>query len=117
MPPNGGIVLPENVHVKPFLSKGNLNSRLNVGVLDGVVRSNGFPGGHADLKGGHPSLMKNFFERVLVTEVPSAPLEPEVIEKKATNNVKRLPRVSEAAGVISKEPGRVVLSLGGSLPE
>ncbi len=22
MPPNGGIVLPENVHVKPFLSKG-----------------------------------------------------------------------------------------------
>jgi hypothetical protein len=22
MPPDGGIVLPENVHVKPFLSKG-----------------------------------------------------------------------------------------------
>ncbi len=80
------------------------------------MRSNGFPGGHFDLNGGHPSLKEDFFERVLVTEVPLAPLGPEVIEKKVMKNVKRLPRVSEVISMISKEPGRVVLSFGGSLP-
>jgi hypothetical protein len=81
------------------------------------MRSNGFPSGHTDLNGGHPGLKEDFLKGVLVSEVPSAPLGPEVVEEKVTKNVKRLPRVSEAVGVISEEPGRVVLSLGGSLPE
>jgi hypothetical protein len=90
---------------------------LDVGVLGGVVRSNGFPSGHTDLNGGHPGLKEDFFERVLVFKVPSAPLEPKVVEEKATKNVKRLLGVSEAAGMICEEPRRVVLSLGGNLPE
>ncbi len=81
------------------------------------MRSNGFPSGHTDLNNGHPGLKEDFFERVLVFEVPSAPFGPEVVEEKATKNVKRLPWVSEAADMICEEPGRVVLSLGGNLPE
>ncbi len=45
----------------------------------------------------------------------SAPLGPEVEEEKAMENVERLPRVSEAAGMIGEEPERVALSLGGSV--
>jgi len=81
------------------------------------VRSNGFPSGHTNFNGGHPCLKEDFFERVLVTEVPSAPLRLVKVEEEATKNVKRLPWVSEAAGMICEEPGRVVLSLGGNLPE
>ncbi len=88
---------------------------MDVGVLGGAVRSNGFPSGHTDLNGGHPGLKEDFFERVLVSEVLSAPLGPEVEEEKAMENVERLPRVSEAAGMIGEEPGRVALSLGGSV--
>ncbi len=80
MPPDGGIVLPENVQVEPFFSKGNLDTSLDVGILGGVVRSNGLPSGHTDLNGGHPSLKENLFERILVTEVLSAPLGPEIIK-------------------------------------
>ncbi len=65
------------------------------------MRSNSFPNGHTDLNGGHPGLEEDFFERVLVTEVPSAPLGPEVVEKEATKDVERLPLVSEAAGVMN----------------
>jgi hypothetical protein len=39
------------------------------------------------------------------------------VEEEATKNVKRLPKVSEAAGMICKEPERVVLSFGDRLPE
>jgi len=81
------------------------------------VRSNGFPSGHTDFNGGHPGLKEDFFERVLISEVPSAPLGPEVVEEKTTENVKRLHRVSEATNMIGEEPRRVALSLDGSLPE
>jgi len=90
---------------------------LDVGVLGGAVGSNGFLSGHTDLNGGYPSLKEDFFERVLVSEVPSAPLGLEVVEEKARKNVKRLPRVSEATGMICEEPRRVVLLLDGNLTE
>jgi hypothetical protein len=54
------------------------------------VRSNGFPSGHTDLNSGHPGLKEDFFERILVFEVLSAPFGLEVIEEKAMENVKRL---------------------------
>jgi hypothetical protein len=54
MPPNGGIILSQNVHVKPLLSKVKFNASLNIRVLGGSVRSNGLPSGHTDLNGGHP---------------------------------------------------------------
>jgi len=105
MPLDGGIVLPKDVQVKPFLSKSNPNSSLNVRVLVGAVGFDGFPGGHVDLNGGHPSLMEDPFEGILVTKVPSAPLGLEVVEKKTTEDVKGLPKVSEAADMVGVEPG------------
>jgi hypothetical protein len=70
--------------MKPLFSKSNIDSNLNVRVLVGAGGSNSFLGGHADLNGGHPGLMKHPFEGVTITEVPSAPFGPEVIEKKST---------------------------------
>jgi hypothetical protein len=90
---------------------------LDVGILGGVVRSNGLPSGHTNLNGGHPSLKENLFERVLVIEVPSAPFRPEVVEEKATEDVQGLSKVGETAGVVREEPGGVIFSLGGRLPK
>jgi hypothetical protein len=84
MPFDDGVVLPKNVQMKPLFSKSNLNFKLNVTVLVGAGGSNGFPGGHANLDGGHPGLMKHPFEGVTVTEVPLAPLRPKIIKKKTT---------------------------------
>ncbi len=64
------------------------------------MRSNGFLGGHFDLNSGHPGLEEDFFERVLVIEMLSTPLKPEVIKKKITKNVKRLPRVRVATPLL-----------------
>ncbi len=74
MPPNGGIVLPENVQVQPFLSKRKLNARLDGGVFGGAVRSNGLRSGHTDLDRGNLGLRKDLIKRVEAVEVPSAPL-------------------------------------------
>ncbi len=40
-----------------------------------------------------------------------------MIEEETTENVQGLPRVGEAASVVSKEPGGVIFLLGDSLPE
>jgi len=90
---------------------------LDVRILSGAVRSNGLPSGHTDLNGGHQGLKENLVERVLVTEVPSAPLGPEVVEEKTTENVQGLSGVGEASGVIREEPRGVTFSLGGGLPK
>ncbi len=45
------------------------------------MRSNGLPSGHTSLNGGHPSLSDNLFEGVLIFEVPTTSLRPEVIQK------------------------------------
>ncbi len=87
MPRDGGCVLLEDFKMEPFISEGFLNSNLSVQVPIGPVGSNGFPGGHADLDDGHPSLVENFPEGILVVKVPSAPLRPETVEKKATENI------------------------------
>jgi len=56
MPPDGGIVRPENVQVQPFFPKGKLNANLSVRVLGLTVRSNGLPGGHTDLHRRNPGV-------------------------------------------------------------
>ncbi len=76
MPPDGGIVRPENVQVKPLFSKGKLNTSLSVWVLGRTVRSNGLPSGHTNLHHRHPGLEKNFLEGVMVAEVFPAPSHP-----------------------------------------
>jgi hypothetical protein len=87
MPPDGGIVFPEDAQMKPFFPKSYLNSSLNVRVLVGAMRFDGFRGGHADLNGGHLGLMEYPFEGVMVLEVPSTPFGPEVVEDKTTKDV------------------------------
>ncbi len=69
MPPDGGIVLAQNAHVEPLVSKTMLNTILILRVLGGSLRSNGFPRGHADLNGGHPGLDENLFETVVLSKV------------------------------------------------
>jgi hypothetical protein len=84
MPPDGGIVLAQNAHVEPLVSKTMLNTILILRVLGGSLRSNGFPRGHADFNSGHPSLGENLFERVVLSKVFPTSLRPKVVENKAT---------------------------------
>jgi hypothetical protein len=81
------------------------------------VRSNGLPRGHIDLNRGHPSLSKNCFEGLLIIEVSLTSFSPEVIQGKATEYVKWLPGVCEAASVVGEEPGGVVRSLDDRLSQ
>ncbi len=69
MPPHGGIILSQNVHVEPLLSEIKFNASMNIKVLGGSVKSNGLPSGHTDLTGGHPSLCKNLLEGILFSKV------------------------------------------------
>jgi len=62
-------------------------------------------------------MKENLFERILVIEVPSAPLVPEVVEEKVREDVQGLSRVGETTGVVREELRGVVFWLGGSLPE
>ncbi len=43
MPPDGGVIRPENVQVKPFFLKSNFNTTLNGRIPGGMVRSNSLP--------------------------------------------------------------------------
>jgi len=87
MPLNGGIVLSQNVHVKPLSSEIGLNASLNIRVLGGPVRSNGLPRGHTDLNGSHPGLSDNFHGGILFTEVFPTSLEPKVVKDETTKNI------------------------------
>jgi hypothetical protein len=49
VPRNGRLALPKDVAVKPFSLKGFFNTTLNVLISTLARRSNGLPGGHADL--------------------------------------------------------------------
>jgi hypothetical protein len=103
MPPNGGIVRLENVQMKPFFSKGELNAELSVRVPGRTARSNGLPGGHTDLNRRHPGVEKDFAEGVLIIIMFSTSFRPEIINKEVTEDVKWLPGVSEATGVVREE--------------
>jgi hypothetical protein len=113
MPPNGGIVHPENVQMKPFFSKGELNVELSVQVPGRTVISNGLPGGHTDLNRCHPGVEKDFAEGVLIIIMFSTSFRPEIIYKEATEDVEWLPGVNEAAGVVREEAWGVVFVFQG----
>jgi hypothetical protein len=103
--------------MEPFIPKSFLNTNQSARVLVEAISINGFPSGHADLDGGHPSLMKDPLEKVLVTEVPSALLRPEIIEEEATEDIKRLPRVKKVTDMVAMETGGVIFTFVDSLPE
>jgi len=56
VPRNGRLALPKDVAVKPFSLKGFFNTTLNVLISTLARRSNGLPGGHADLGSSLPGL-------------------------------------------------------------
>jgi hypothetical protein len=74
-----------------------------------IRRSNGPPGGHANLGRGLPRLKENLLERVLAVEVFMTSLRPEVVNQEAPEDVERLAAVSEVARVIAVEVRGVVV--------
>jgi len=81
------------------------------------MRSNGLPSGHTDINRCHPGLEEDLLEGVLVSKVPSASFELEVVKDKATEDVERLSEVGETASVVREELRRVVLMLHDSFSE
>ncbi len=80
MPPDGGIVRPHDAPVEPFFFKLRFNASLDVRVLVGPLRSNGFPRSHTDLNGGHPGLGENRGKRILVIKMFPTPFGPESVD-------------------------------------
>jgi hypothetical protein len=87
MPLNGGIVLPQDVHVKPFTFEIRLNTSLDARVFGALLGSNGLPRGHTDLNGRHPSLSDHLQGRILLTKVLPTFLSPKVVQDEATKNI------------------------------
>ncbi len=77
------------------------------------MRSNGLPRGHTDLNGGHPGLSEDLLEGILVTKVFPTSFRPEVVKNEATKDVQWLLGVSEAANVVGKKLGWVIVTLDG----
>ncbi|CAK9197193.1 unnamed protein product [Sphagnum troendelagicum] len=117
MPPDGGIILPENVQMKPFFPKSKLDAKLSFRVLGRTVKFNSLPSGHTNLHRRHPGLKKNFLKGVVIVKVHSASFRPEVIENEATEDVQWLPGVGEAAGVIREESWGIIFVLHGGFTE
>ncbi|CAK9277027.1 unnamed protein product [Sphagnum jensenii] len=117
MPLNGGVVLPQNVHVQPFTSEVILNASLDTRVLGAPLGSNGPPRGHTDLNGRHPGLGDHLQGGIMLSKMLPTSLSPKMVNYEATKNIKWLPGVSETAGVVCKEAGWVLLALPGSLAQ
>jgi len=108
-PRNGSLALPKDMAVKPLSPKGLLNANLML-MLPTLTRiSDGPPCGHANLSCGLPRLKENSLEGVLVVEVISTLLRPEVVNQEALKDVEGLAAVSEAARVIAVEVRGVVV--------
>ncbi len=84
MPPDGGIIRPQNDHMQPFFSKRKLNAKLSVWALGLTVRSNGLPGGHTDLNRRHPSVKEDFVKGVLIIKMFPASFRPQIVEDEAS---------------------------------
>jgi hypothetical protein len=78
-PLEGGAIIPKDVHMKPFKSKGELNPSLHSRVIDRPRGPDGLPGGHADFDGGHLGLREDFGDGVAVVEMLTASLGPKVV--------------------------------------
>jgi len=113
--PNGGVVTPKYIQMQPFRFKSKLNPILDVKVFVGPGGSDGLPGGLADFDSGHPGLLEHFVEGVAVVKVLTTPLGPKVVQNEGSEDVERLPEVSEATNVVGVESGRVVFAFDGGL--
>jgi len=89
--------------VKPLSPKGLLNANLMLMLPTLTRRSDGPPGGHANLGRGLPRLKENSLEGVLAVKVIATSLRPEVVNQEAPEDVEGLAAVSEAARVIAVE--------------
>jgi len=103
--------------MKPFSLKGFLNSILNARVSTGPMGSNSFPSGHTDFDSGHPSLVKDLPKRVLVVEMPLAPLRPKIIEKEAMENIQGLFDVGEATNMVTLKSGGFIFAFENGLAQ
>jgi len=87
MPRDGGIILSENVQVKPFFPKSKLNAKLGIRVLGRTVRSNSLPSGRTDLHHRDLGLKKNLLKGIVIVKMFSASFRPEMVENEATEDV------------------------------
>jgi hypothetical protein len=71
---------PENVQMTPLHLKGLIDPNLHTRLPGGPEGVDGFPSGHPDLDGGHPSLLENIFRGVLVVKVLPAPFGPKRVD-------------------------------------
>ncbi len=90
---------------------------MRFGISSSPTGSDGLPSGHADFDRGHPGLSKNVLEGVFVVEVLSAPLSPQVVQDKTSENVKGLPEVGEAPLVVGKKVRRIFFAFVDGFPE
>ncbi len=86
-PRNGSLALPKDMAVKPLSPKGLLNANLMLMLPTLTRRSDGPPGGHANLGRGLPRLKENSLEGVLAVEVITTSLRPEVVNQEAPEDV------------------------------
>ncbi len=86
---------------------------MNVLIPTLARRSNGLPGGHANLSRSFPRLEQDPLEGVVAIEMPG----PEIVEQKAPENVERLSPVGEATRVIAMEVRGVVFFFKHRLPK
>jgi hypothetical protein len=86
-------------------------------VPTGALRFDGFPGGHADFGRGNPSLSEKALDKVVITKVPFASFDLDVVEDEAPQNVQGLPWKSESARVVGQVPGLVFLSFASLLAQ
>jgi hypothetical protein len=117
MPPNGGIVRPENVQVKPFFPKGKLNTTLVDRVPGRTVGFNSLPSGHTDLNRRHPGLKKDILKGITVVEVHPAPFRPKVVEDETPEDIEWLASVRVASGVVREDAWDVVVKLHSGFTE
>ncbi|CAK9234035.1 unnamed protein product [Sphagnum troendelagicum] len=94
--------------MEPLGLEGLLNTNLDIQVFTPIRGPNGFPGGHANFDHGHPGLEQDSFQRVLVVKVLAAPLQPEVVQQKASKNVEGLPDIGVTPNVVSLEVGGIL---------
>jgi hypothetical protein len=94
----------------PLCLKGLIDPIVNTRLLGGPEGVNGFPSGHLDLDGGHPSLLKNILGGVLVIKMLLASFELEKVENETSKNVKRLSSVGKTTRVVALNVEGFVLS-------
>lgn len=94
----------------PLCLKGLVDPILNIRLPGGLEGIGGFPSGHFDLDGGHPSFLKNVPEGILAIKMLLTSFGPEKVENEIFENVQQLSGVGEATSVVALNVGRIFLS-------